>query len=111
VYVVDPGSPNKRFYKPSYTGGELFGQPHLQGIKHSTNWQSWTNKTVESGFRLYNRERLYVELEEQTTSGNLKEQSENTVLELVKLGIKCVIILVYFMFLTPNSQDLVRFDL
>jgi pre-mRNA-splicing factor ATP-dependent RNA helicase DHX15/PRP43 len=102
VYVVDPGFSEQKFYNPRLRVESLLVSPIS---KVSAQQRAGRAGRTRSGkcFRLYTEKDFMRELEEQTYPEILRSNLSNTVLVMVKLGIK-----VGGRILTSNS-DLIWF--
>ncbi|KZS95211.1 P-loop containing nucleoside triphosphate hydrolase protein [Sistotremastrum niveocremeum HHB9708] len=93
VYVVDPGFSKQKVYNPRIRVESLLVSPISKASAQQRAGRAGRTRPGKC-FRLYTEKDFMTELEEQTHPEILKSNLANTVLELVKLGIK----------------DLVRFD-
>ncbi|KII84726.1 hypothetical protein PLICRDRAFT_126611 [Plicaturopsis crispa FD-325 SS-3] len=93
VYVVDPGFSKQKVYNPRIRVESLLVSPISKASAQQRAGRAGRTRPGKC-FRLYTEKDFMSELEEQTHPEILKSNLANTVLELVKLGIK----------------DLVRFD-
>ncbi|EIN04072.1 P-loop containing nucleoside triphosphate hydrolase protein [Punctularia strigosozonata HHB-11173 SS5] len=93
VYVVDPGFSKQRVYNPRIRVDSLLVSPISKASAQQRAGRAGRTRPGKC-FRLYTEKDFMKELEEQTHPEILRSNLANTVLELVKLGIK----------------DLVRFD-
>ncbi|GJE93624.1 ATP-dependent RNA helicase [Phanerochaete sordida] len=93
VYVVDPGFSKQKVYNPRIRVESLLVSPISKASAQQRAGRAGRTKPGKC-FRLYTEKDFVTELEEQTHPEILRSNLANTVLELVKLGIK----------------DLVRFD-
>ncbi|KAF9650365.1 P-loop containing nucleoside triphosphate hydrolase protein [Thelephora ganbajun] len=93
VYVVDPGFSKQKVYNPRIRVESLLVSPISKASAQQRAGRAGRTKPGKC-FRLYTEKDFMKELEDQTHPEILRSNLANTVLELVKLGIK----------------DLVRFD-
>ncbi|KAH6904007.1 pre-mRNA-splicing factor ATP-dependent RNA helicase PRP43 [Coprinopsis sp. MPI-PUGE-AT-0042] len=93
VYVVDPGFSKQKVYNPRIRVESLLVSPISKASAQQRAGRAGRTRPGKC-FRLYTEKDFMKELEEQTYPEILRSSLANTVLELVKLGIK----------------DLVRFD-
>ncbi|KAF8582410.1 P-loop containing nucleoside triphosphate hydrolase protein [Ramaria rubella] len=93
VYVVDPGFSKQKVYNPRIRVESLLVSPISKASAQQRAGRAGRTRPGKC-FRLYTEKDFMNELEEQTYPEILRSNLANTVLELVKLGIK----------------DLVRFD-
>ncbi|TFK64444.1 P-loop containing nucleoside triphosphate hydrolase protein [Pluteus cervinus] len=93
VYVVDPGFSKQKVYNPRIRVESLLVSPISKASAQQRAGRAGRTRPGKC-FRLYTEQDFMKELEEQTHPEILRSNLGNTVLELVKLGIK----------------DLVRFD-
>ncbi|KAH9840703.1 P-loop containing nucleoside triphosphate hydrolase protein [Rhodofomes roseus] len=93
VYVVDPGFSKQRVYNPRIRVDSLLVSPISKASAQQRAGRAGRTRPGKC-FRLYTERDFMKELEEQTHPEILRSNLANTVLELVKLGIK----------------DLVKFD-
>ncbi|KAJ2932282.1 hypothetical protein H1R20_g4806, partial [Candolleomyces eurysporus] len=93
VYVVDPGFSKQRVYNPRIQVESLLVSPISKASAQQRAGRAGRTRPGKC-FRLYTEKDFVTELDEQTCPEILKSNLANTVLELVKLGVK----------------DLVRFD-
>ncbi|KAJ7740706.1 P-loop containing nucleoside triphosphate hydrolase protein [Mycena maculata] len=93
VYVVDPGFSKQKVYNPRIRVESLLVSPISKASAQQRAGRAGRTRPGKC-FRLYTEKDFMNELEEQTHPEILRSNLSNTVLELVKLGIK----------------DLVRFD-
>ncbi|GLB45540.1 putative P-loop containing nucleoside triphosphate hydrolase protein [Lyophyllum shimeji] len=93
VYVVDPGFSKQKVYNPRIRVESLLVSPISKASAQQRAGRAGRTRPGKC-FRLYTEKDFMSELEEQTYPEILRSNLSNTVLELVKLGIK----------------DLVRFD-
>ncbi|KAJ2918940.1 hypothetical protein MD484_g1498, partial [Candolleomyces efflorescens] len=93
VYVVDPGFSKQKVYNPRIRVESLLVSPISKASAQQRAGRAGRTRPGKC-FRLYTEKDFMTELEEQTYPEILRSNLANTVLELVKLGIK----------------DLVRFD-
>ncbi|KAJ7156069.1 P-loop containing nucleoside triphosphate hydrolase protein [Mycena crocata] len=93
VYVVDPGFSKQKVYNPRIRVESLLVSPISKASAQQRAGRAGRTRPGKC-FRLYTEKDFMGELEEQTHPEILRSNLSNTVLELVKLGIK----------------DLVRFD-
>ncbi|KAF6752395.1 pre-mRNA-splicing factor ATP-dependent RNA helicase PRP43 [Ephemerocybe angulata] len=93
VYVVDPGFSKQKVYNPRIRVESLLVSPISKASAQQRAGRAGRTRPGKC-FRLYTEKDFMQELEEQTYPEILRSNLANTVLELVKLGIK----------------DLVRFD-
>ncbi|KAH8105458.1 P-loop containing nucleoside triphosphate hydrolase protein [Cristinia sonorae] len=93
VYVVDPGFSKQKVYNPRIRVESLLVSPISKASAQQRAGRAGRTRPGKC-FRLYTEKDFMNELEEQTHPEILRSNLANTVLELVKLGIK----------------DLVRFD-
>ena len=93
VYVVDPGFSKQKLYNPRIRVESLLVSPISKGSAHQRAGRAGRTRPGRC-YRLYTETDFMNELEEQTHPEILRSNLANTVLELVKAGVK----------------DLVRFD-
>ncbi|KAF7966241.1 hypothetical protein HWV62_39435 [Athelia sp. TMB] len=93
VYVVDPGFSKQKVYNPRIRVESLLVSPISKASAQQRAGRAGRTRPGKC-FRLYTEKDFMSELEEQTYPEILRSNLANTVLELVKLGVK----------------DLVRFD-
>ncbi|KAJ8094490.1 DEAH-box ATP-dependent RNA helicase prp43 [Marasmius tenuissimus] len=93
VYVVDPGFSKQKVYNPRIRVESLLVSPISKASAQQRAGRAGRTRPGKC-FRLYTEKDFMGELEEQTYPEILRSNLSNTVLELLKLGIK----------------DLVRFD-
>ncbi|KAF7416226.1 DEAH-box ATP-dependent RNA helicase prp43 [Pleurotus ostreatus] len=93
VYVVDPGFSEQKVYNPRIRVESLLVSPISKASAQQRAGRAGRTRPGKC-FRLYTEKDFMSQLEEQTYPEILRSNLSNTVLELVKLGIK----------------DLVRFD-
>ncbi|KAF4583901.1 DEAH-box ATP-dependent RNA helicase prp43 [Pleurotus pulmonarius] len=93
VYVVDPGFSKQKVYNPRIRVESLLVSPISKASAQQRAGRAGRTRPGKC-FRLYTEKDFMSQLEEQTYPEILRSNLSNTVLELVKLGIK----------------DLVRFD-
>ncbi|KAH9942613.1 P-loop containing nucleoside triphosphate hydrolase protein [Amylocystis lapponica] len=93
VYVVDPGFSKQNVYNPRIRVESLLVSPISKASAQQRAGRAGRTRPGKC-FRLYTEKDFMTELEEQTHPEILRSNLANTVLELVKLGVK----------------DLVRFD-
>ncbi|PPQ73730.1 hypothetical protein CVT26_011885 [Gymnopilus dilepis] len=93
VYVVDPGFSKQKVYNPRIRVESLLVSPISKASAQQRAGRAGRTRPGKC-FRLYTEKDFMKELEEQTHPEILRSNLSNTVLELMKLGIK----------------DLVRFD-
>ena len=93
VYVVDPGFSKQKLYNPRTRVESLLVSPISKASAQQRTGRAGRTRPGKC-FRLYTEKDFLKELEEQTHPAILRSNLANTVLELVKAGIK----------------DLVRFD-
>ncbi|KAF9782531.1 P-loop containing nucleoside triphosphate hydrolase protein [Thelephora terrestris] len=93
VYVVDPGFSKQKVYNPRIRVESLLVSPISKASAQQRAGRAGRTKPGKC-FRLYTEKDFMKELEDQTHPEILRSNLANTVLELVKLGVK----------------DLVRFD-
>ncbi|KAF9003094.1 P-loop containing nucleoside triphosphate hydrolase protein [Cyathus striatus] len=93
VYVVDPGFSKQKVYNPRIRVESLLVSPISKASAQQRAGRAGRTRPGKC-FRLYTEKDFMSELEEQTHPEILRSNLSNTVLELVKLGIK----------------DLVKFD-
>ncbi|KAI0791339.1 P-loop containing nucleoside triphosphate hydrolase protein [Abortiporus biennis] len=93
VYVVDPGFSKQKVYNPRIRVESLLVSPISKASAQQRAGRAGRTRPGKC-FRLYTEKDFMTELEEQTHPEILRSNLANTVLELVKLGIK----------------DLVKFD-
>ncbi|KAF8152367.1 P-loop containing nucleoside triphosphate hydrolase protein [Crassisporium funariophilum] len=93
VYVVDPGFSKQKVYNPRIRVESLLVSPISKASAQQRAGRAGRTRPGKC-FRLYTEKDFMKELEEQTHPEILRSNLSNTVLELVKLGIK----------------DLVKFD-
>ncbi|KAG2142414.1 P-loop containing nucleoside triphosphate hydrolase protein [Suillus clintonianus] len=93
VYVVDPGFSEQKVYNPRIRVESLLASPISKASAQQRAGRAGRTRPGKC-FRLYTEKDFMSELEEQTYPEILKSNLANTVLELVKVGVK----------------DLVKFD-
>ena len=110
VYVVDPGFSKQKVYNPRIRVESLLVSPISKASAQQRAGRAGRTKPGKC-FRLYTEKDFMKELEDQTHPEILRSNLANTVLELVKLGIKVILPNIgRFYGLTVPNQDLVRFD-
>ena len=87
VYVVDPGFSKQKVYNPRIRVESLLVSPISKASAQQRAGRAGRTKPGKC-FRLYTEKDFMSELEEQTHPEILRSNLANTVLELVKLGIK-----------------------
>jgi pre-mRNA-splicing factor ATP-dependent RNA helicase DHX15/PRP43 len=87
VYVVDPGFSKQKVYNPRIRVESLLVSPISKASAQQRAGRSGRTRPGKC-FRLYTEKDFMNELEEQTYPEILRSNLANTVLELVKLGIK-----------------------
>lgn len=87
VYVVDPGFSKQKVYNPRIRVESLLVSPISKASAQQRAGRAGRTRPGKC-FRLYTEKDFMNELEEQTYPEILKSNLANTVLELVKLGIK-----------------------
>ena len=87
VYVVDPGFSKQKVYNPRIRVESLLVSPISKASAQQRAGRAGRTRPGKC-FRLYTERDFMKELEEQTHPEILKSNLANTVLELVKLGIK-----------------------
>jgi pre-mRNA-splicing factor ATP-dependent RNA helicase DHX15/PRP43 len=102
VYVVDPGFSKQKVYNPRIRVESLLVSPISKASAQQRAGRAGRTRPGKC-FRLYTEKDFMTELEEQTHPEILRSNLSNTVLELVKLGIKvCYNHHFTSMFLTPR---------
>jgi pre-mRNA-splicing factor ATP-dependent RNA helicase DHX15/PRP43 len=111
VYVVDPGFSKQRVYNPRIRVDSLLVSPISKASAQQRAGRAGRTRPGKC-FRLYTEKDFMKELEEQTHPEILRSNLANTVLELVKLGIKVgARSLCYCLPSADNgAKDLVHFD-
>ena len=113
VYVVDPGFSKQKVYNPRIRVESLLVSPISKVSAQQRAGRAGRTRPGKC-FRLYTEKDFMKELEEQTHPEILRSNLSNTVLELVKLGIKVEASLYLFFFFDVRSdfavKDLVEFD-
>ncbi|KAE9399667.1 P-loop containing nucleoside triphosphate hydrolase protein [Gymnopus androsaceus JB14] len=105
VYVVDPGFSKQKFYNPRIRVESLLVSPISKASAQQRAGRAGRTRPGKC-FRLYTKKDFISDLEEQTHPEILMSNLANTVLELVKLGVKD---LVHFDFLdAPAPETLMR---
>lgn len=87
VYVVDPGLSKQKVYNPRIRVESLLVSPISKASAQQRAGRAGRTRPGKC-FRLYTEKDFMTELEEQTHPEILRSNLANTVLELVKLGIK-----------------------
>jgi len=87
VYVVDPGFSKQKVYNPRIRVESLLVSPISKASAQQRAGRAGRTRPGKC-FRLYTEKDFMTELEEQTHPEILRSNLSNTVLELVKLGIK-----------------------
>lgn len=87
VYVIDPGFSKQKVYNPRIRVESLLVSPISKASAQQRAGRAGRTKPGKC-FRLYTEKDFVKELEEQTYPEILRSNLANTVLELVKLGIK-----------------------
>ena len=87
VYVVDPGFSKQKVYNPRIRVESLLVSPISKASAQQRAGRAGRTRPGKC-FRLYTEKDFMTELEEQTHPEILRSNLANTVLELVKLGIK-----------------------
>ena len=117
VYVVDPGFSKQKVYNPRIRVESLLVSPISKASAQQRAGRAGRTRPGKC-FRLYTEKDFMKELEEQTHPEILRSNLSNTVLELVKLGIKVgggvfellTSDLILFFYLCAVVKDLVKFD-
>jgi pre-mRNA-splicing factor ATP-dependent RNA helicase DHX15/PRP43 len=105
VYVVDPGFSKQKVYNPRIRVESLLVSPISKASAQQRAGRAGRTRPGKC-FRLYTEKDFMKELEEQTHPEILRSNLANTVLELVKLGIKD---LVHFDYVdAPAPETLMR---
>ncbi|KAG6850371.1 DEAH-box ATP-dependent RNA helicase prp43 [Arthromyces matolae] len=105
VYVVDPGFSKQKVYNPRIRVESLLVSPISKASAQQRAGRAGRTRPGKC-FRLYTEKDFMGELEEQTYPEILRSNLSNTVLELVKLGIKD---LVHFDYVdAPAPETLMR---
>ena len=99
VYVVDPGFSKQKVYNPRIRVESLLVSPISKASAQQRAGRAGRTRPGKC-FRLYTEKDFMSELEEQTHPEILRSNLSNTVLELVKLGMK-VVYLFYISELVP----------
>lgn len=92
VYVVDPGFSKQKVYNPRIRVESLLVSPISKASAQQRAGRAGRTRPGKC-FRLYTERDFMKELEEQTHPEILRSNLANTVLELVKLGIKVSLII------------------
>ena len=87
VYVVDPGFSKQKVYNPRIRVESLLVSPISKASAQQRSGRAGRTRPGKC-FRLYTKQDFMKELEEQTHPEILRSNLSNTVLELMKLGIK-----------------------
>ena len=90
VYVVDPGFSKQKVYNPRIRVESLLVSPISKASAQQRAGRAGRTKPGKC-FRLYTEKDFMKELEDQTHPEILRSNLANTVLELVKLGIKVLL--------------------
>ena len=111
VYVVDPGFSKQKVYNPRIRVESLLVSPISKASAQQRAGRAGRTRPGKC-FRLYTERDFMKELEEQTHPEILRSNLSNTVLELMKLGIKVgfSIVRVARWVTHTCAQDLVHFD-
>jgi pre-mRNA-splicing factor ATP-dependent RNA helicase DHX15/PRP43 len=110
VYVVDPRFSKQKVYNPRIRVESLLVSPISKASAQQRAGRAGRTKPGKC-FRLYTEKDFMKELEDQTHPEILRSNLANTVLELVKLGIKVPPFNIYrFYLIYLPIQDLVKFD-
>jgi pre-mRNA-splicing factor ATP-dependent RNA helicase DHX15/PRP43 len=110
VYVVDPGFSKQKVYNPRIRVESLLVSPISKASAQQRAGRAGRTRPGKC-FRLYTEKDFMRELEEQTHPEILRSNLANTVLELVKLGVKVRCLTSSFKNkLSYSTKDLVRFD-
>jgi pre-mRNA-splicing factor ATP-dependent RNA helicase DHX15/PRP43 len=115
VYVVDPGFSKQKVYNPRIRVESLLVSPISKASAQQRAGRAGRTRPGKC-FRLYTEKDFMKELEEQTHPEILRSNLSNTVLELVKLGIKVgggvfeLLTSDLISFLLLCVKDLVKFD-
>ncbi|KAF8635093.1 hypothetical protein AX15_000533 [Amanita polypyramis BW_CC] len=105
VYVVDPGFSKQKVYNPRIRVESLLVSPISKASAQQRAGRAGRTRPGKC-FRLYTEKDFMKELEEQTHPEILRSNLSNTVLELVKLGVKD---LVHFDYVdAPAPETLMR---
>ncbi|KAF8344416.1 P-loop containing nucleoside triphosphate hydrolase protein [Amanita rubescens] len=105
VYVVDPGFSKQKVYNPRIRVESLLVSPISKASAQQRSGRAGRTRPGKC-FRLYTEQDFMKELEEQTHPEILRSNLSNTVLELMKLGIKD---LVHFDYVdAPAPETLMR---
>jgi len=91
VYVVDPGFSKQKVYNPRIRVESLLVSPISKASAQQRAGRAGRTKPGKC-FRLYTEKDFMKELEDQTHPEILRSNLANTVLELVKLGIKVLLL-------------------
>ena len=91
VYVVDPGFSKQKVYNPRIRVESLLVSPISKASAQQRAGRAGRTKPGKC-FRLYTEKDFMKELEDQTHPEILRSNLANTVLELVKLGIKVLVL-------------------
>jgi len=91
VYVVDPGFSKQKVYNPRIRVESLLVSPISKASAQQRAGRAGRTKPGKC-FRLYTEKDFMKELEDQTHPEILRSNLSNTVLELVKLGIKVLLL-------------------
>ena len=109
VYVVDPGFSKQKVYNPRIRVESLLVSPISKASAQQRAGRAGRTKPGKC-FRLYTEKDFMRELEDQPHPEILRSNLANTVLTLVKLGIKVRSRHVVVLHKVTILQDLVRFD-
>ncbi|KAF9476307.1 P-loop containing nucleoside triphosphate hydrolase protein [Pholiota conissans] len=105
VYVVDPGFSKQKVYNPRIRVESLLVSPISKASAQQRAGRAGRTRPGKC-FRLYTEKDFMTELEEQTHPEILRSNLSNTVLELMKLGIKDLVTFDYVD--APAPETLMR---
>lgn len=103
VYVVDPGFSKQKVYNPRIRVESLLVSPISKASAQQRAGRAGRTRPGKC-FRLYREKDFMEQLEEQTHPEILRSNLANTVLELVKVGIKDLVRFDYVVSLSPLSS-------
>jgi pre-mRNA-splicing factor ATP-dependent RNA helicase DHX15/PRP43 len=104
VYVVDPGFSKQKVYNPRIRVESLLVSPISKASAQQRAGRAGRTRPGKC-FRLYTEKDFMRELEEQTHPEILRSNLANTVLELVKLGVKVIITFSFTSEITDSSRS------
>jgi pre-mRNA-splicing factor ATP-dependent RNA helicase DHX15/PRP43 len=102
VYVVDPGFSKQKVYNPRIRVESLLVSPISKASAQQRAGRAGRTRPGKC-FRLYTQKDFMEQLEEQTHPEILRSNLANTVLELVKVGIKDLVKFDYFVSIQPYT--------